>query len=102
MKISTPKTEVMTLSREATECTLHVYRAQLHQVEFFKYLGILSSSDGTQNREIDRRINQASLVAREFWNTVIGNARLSRGAKLSIYRSLFKSTLTYGLETWIL
>src|SRR5699024_7990194 len=74
----------------------------LRQVEFFKYLGILFSSDGTQKREIDRRINQASLVARELWNTVIGNTRLSRGAKLSIYRSLFKSTLTYGLETWIL
>src|SRR5690606_19463265 len=65
-------------------------------------LGIMFSSDGRQEKEIDRRIAQASVVARELWRLVVCNARLSQEAKLAVYRSLFKSILTYGHESWIL
>src|SRR5699024_1416738 len=102
MKVSTEKTEVMVLSRPATDCTLHVSGVQLRQVQEFKYLGVLFASDGRQDRKIDRRISQASLVSREPWKPVVGNARLSQAAKLAVYHSLFKSTLTYGQESWIL
>ena len=86
-------------------CSSHVYTdqgLQLKQVDKFTYLGSIVSKDGSLNKEIDRRINLASLVARELGKGIIGNLKLSKEAQISIYRSLFKSTLTYGHETWIL
>ena len=101
MRINTSKTEVMVLSREPVDCTEHVSGVQLRQVEEFKYLGILFSSDGRMERELSRRINQASAVMREL-RAMAGNAWLSMEAQVTIYNSLFKSVLTYGHESWIL
>ena len=102
MRISTSKTEVMVVSRHPVDCTLYVNGVQLRQVQEFKYLGVLFSSDGRQDKELDRRINQASGVARELWKTVVGNARLSQEAKLAVFKSLFRPILTYGHESWIM
>ena len=101
MKVNTSMTEVMAFSRQPMECTLHVSGAQLRQVEEFKYLGILFSSDGKQDKEISRRINAASTILRELW-TVTGNGRISMQAKLAIFKALYRSCLTYGHESWIL
>ena len=101
MRVSTSKTEVMVLSRQPENCTLHVDGVQLRQVEEFKYLGILFTSDGRQDREISRRINLAGVVLRELWS-VAGNAWLPIDAQVTIFKSLFKSILTYGHESWIL
>lgn len=102
MKISVKKTEAMVLSRTPTSCILHVDGTQLPVVDEFKYLGVKFTSDGRQDKEIDRRIAQASIVARELWKMVMCNSKLSRDAKLTIFRSLYRSTLTYGHEAWIL
>ena len=102
MKISVTKSEVMVVARSPTDCVLHVSGAQLRQVQEFKYLGIVFTSDGRQEREIDHRINQASAVARELGRMVVSNVKLSREAKLAVFRSLFKATLTYGQQSWIL
>jgi len=101
MRVNTSKTEVMVWSREPVDCTVHVSGVQLRQVEEFKYLGILFSSDGRMERELSRRINQASAVMREL-RAMAGNAWLSMEAQVTIYNSLFRSVLTYGHESWIL
>ena len=101
MRVSTSKTEVMVWAREPVDCTLHVSGVQLRQVEEFKYLGVLFSSDGRWERELSRRINLASAVMREL-GKMAGNAWLSMEAQVTIYNSLFKSVLTYGHESWIL
>ena len=102
MRISTTKTESMVFSRHPLDCTLYVNGVQIRQAQEFKYLGVMFTSDGRQDREIDRRINQASGVSRELWKTVVGNARLSQDAKLAVFKSLFRPILTYGQESWIL
>ncbi|KAI3361166.1 hypothetical protein L3Q82_012910, partial [Scortum barcoo] len=52
-------------------------------------------------REIDRRIGAASAVMRSVYRTdVVVKKELSRKAKLSIYRSIYVPTLTYGHELW--
>ncbi|KAI3365660.1 hypothetical protein L3Q82_010734 [Scortum barcoo] len=56
------------------------------QVEEFKYLGVLFTSEGKMEREIDRRIGAASAVMRSVYRTVVVKKELSRKAKLSIYR----------------
>ncbi|TWW80933.1 hypothetical protein D4764_01G0007480 [Takifugu flavidus] len=56
MKISTSKSEAMFLDRKKVECLLRVKEEILPQVEEFKYLGVLFTSEGRMEREIDRRI----------------------------------------------
>ncbi len=76
MRISTSKSEAMVISRKKVAWPLQVGGVFLPQVEEFKYLGVLFTSEGRMEREIDR--------------------------KLSIYRSIYVLTLTYGHELWVL
>ena len=102
MRISTSKSEAMVLSRNRVECSLRVGEEALPQVEEFKYLGILFTSEGRREREIDRRIGAASAVLRTLNRSVVVKRELSRKAKLSIYRSIYFPILTYGHELWVM
>ncbi|KAI3360874.1 hypothetical protein L3Q82_012888 [Scortum barcoo] len=85
MRISTSKSEAMVLDRKRVACPLQVGGEVLPQVEEFKYLGVLFTSEGKIEREIDRRIGAASAVMRSVYRTVVVKKELSRKAKLSIY-----------------
>ncbi|KAI3377359.1 hypothetical protein L3Q82_008400 [Scortum barcoo] len=102
MRISTSKSEAMVLDRKRVACPLQVGGEVLPQVEEFKYLGVLFTSEGKMEREIDRRIGAASAVMRSVYRTVVVKKELSRKAKLSIYRSIYVPTLTYGHELWVM
>ncbi|KAK7906634.1 hypothetical protein WMY93_015246 [Mugilogobius chulae] len=102
MKISSSKSEAMVLDRKKVLCPLQVGGESLPQVEEFKYLGVLFTSEGRMEREIDRRIGAASAVMRSLYRTVVVKKELSRKAKLSIYRSIYVPTLTYGHELWVM
>ncbi|XDV13498.1 hypothetical protein PO909_001890 [Leuciscus waleckii] len=102
MRISTSKSEAMVLSRKRVVCPLQVGGEFLPQVEEFKYLGVLFTSEGRMEREIDRRIGAASAVMRSLYRSVMVKKELSRKAKLSIYRSIYVPTLTYGHELWVM
>uniref|UniRef100_A0A671XIN0 Reverse transcriptase domain-containing protein n=1 Tax=Sparus aurata TaxID=8175 RepID=A0A671XIN0_SPAAU len=56
MRISTSKSEAMVLNRKKVACSLQVGGEFLPQVEEFKYLGVLFTSEGRMERETDRRI----------------------------------------------
>uniref|UniRef100_A0A8C5A4J3 ribonuclease H n=1 Tax=Gadus morhua TaxID=8049 RepID=A0A8C5A4J3_GADMO len=62
MRISTAKSEAMTLSRKPVDCLLRVGNESLAQVKGFKYLGVLFASEGTMEREIGQRIGAAGAV----------------------------------------
>ncbi|KAI3368076.1 hypothetical protein L3Q82_026899, partial [Scortum barcoo] len=60
MRISTSKSKAMVLDRKRVACPLRVGGEVLPQVEEFKYLGVLFTSEGKMEHEIDRRIGAAS------------------------------------------
>uniref|UniRef100_A0A3B3S8K7 Reverse transcriptase domain-containing protein n=1 Tax=Paramormyrops kingsleyae TaxID=1676925 RepID=A0A3B3S8K7_9TELE len=62
MRISTSKSETMVLSRKRVDCPLQVREDVLPQVEEFKYLGVLFTCEGRQDRELDKRIRAASTI----------------------------------------
>ena len=64
MRISTSKSESMVLNLTRVECILRVGDEILPQVEEFKYVGVLFTSERRMEREIDRRISAASAVMR--------------------------------------
>ncbi len=102
MRISASKSEAMVLSRKRVACPFKVGGVLLPQVEEFKYLGVLFTSEGRMEWEIDRRIGAASAVMRLMYRSVVVKKELSRKAKLSIYRSIYGPTLTYGHELWVM
>ncbi|KAI3370473.1 hypothetical protein L3Q82_025235 [Scortum barcoo] len=81
MRISTSKSEAMVLDRKRVACPLRVGGEVLPQVEEFKYLGVLFTSEGKMEREIDRRIGAASAVMRSVYRTVVVKKELSRKAE---------------------
>ncbi|KAK3549572.1 hypothetical protein QTP86_004974 [Hemibagrus guttatus] len=102
MRVSTSKSEAMVLNRKKVACILQVGGEVLPQVEEFKYLGVLFTSEGRMDREIDRRIGAAAAVMRSMYRSVVVKKELSRKAKLSIYQSIYVPTLTYGHELWVM
>ena len=69
-------------------------------MEEFKYL-VLFTSEGRMEREIDGRIGAASAVMQALHRPVVVKKELSQKAKLTIYRSIYVPTLTYGHEVWV-
>ncbi|KAK3556570.1 hypothetical protein QTP70_010765 [Hemibagrus guttatus] len=102
IRVSTSKSEAMVLDRKKVPCTLQVGGEVLPQVEEFKYLGVLFTSGGRMDREIDRRIGAAAAVMWSMYRSVVVKKELSRKAKLSIYKSIYVPTLTYGHELWVM
>ena len=60
----------------------------LQQVETFKYLRVVFTSDGSGNKEIDTRIGKANAVLREFYCSVVAKRELSKTAMLSVFKSV--------------
>ena len=101
MRISTSKSEAMVLSQKKVECLLQVREDILPQVEMFKYLGVLFTSEGKTKQEVNRRIG-ASAVMWTLHQCAVLNRELNRKVKLSIYWSICIPTLTYGHKLWVL
>ncbi|KAK3541007.1 hypothetical protein QTP86_010128 [Hemibagrus guttatus] len=102
MRVSTSKSEAMVLNRKKVACTLQVGGEVLPQVEEFKYLGVLFTSEVRMDHEIDRRISAAAAIMQSMYRSVVVKKELSRKAKLSIYQSIYVPTLTYGHELWVM
>ncbi|KAK3514989.1 hypothetical protein QTP70_003260 [Hemibagrus guttatus] len=71
MRVSTSKSEAMVLDRKKVACTLQVGGEVLPQVEEFKYLGVLFTSEGRMDREIERRIGAATAVMQSMYRSVV-------------------------------
>jgi len=71
MKISTEKTDALFLTKNTRQCKSQVSDNTLQQVEKFKYLGVVSTSDGRRNKEIDTPIGKANPVLCELYRFVV-------------------------------
>ncbi|KAI3376614.1 hypothetical protein L3Q82_017048, partial [Scortum barcoo] len=92
MRISTSKSEAMVLDRKRVACPLRVGGEVLPQVEEFKYLGVLFTSEGKMEREIDRRIGAASAVMRSDVPDRRGEEGAEpKGEALDLHRSISRS-----------
>uniref|UniRef100_A0A8C6P9E0 Reverse transcriptase domain-containing protein n=1 Tax=Nothobranchius furzeri TaxID=105023 RepID=A0A8C6P9E0_NOTFU len=101
MRISSSKSETMVLIQKRIKCLLRVRDEVLPQVEEFKYLGFLFTSEGKLQCEIDRWTGAASTVMWELYRSVVVKRELSQKENLSIYRSIYVPTLNYGHGLWI-
>ncbi len=72
-------------------------------VQQFKYLGSTVSADGSQEREINRRLGLAAAAFYQLQPRVLGSRHVSLSAKIAIYQTVVLPTLLYGAaESWAL
>ena len=60
MKANWQKTRVMRIGRKKDVCNVEVNGQEVEQVEVMKYLGVMISSDGSMDSEVEQRIGMAS------------------------------------------
>ena len=66
-----------------------------------KFLGVVYTSDGKQNDELDTRIGKDSAVMRALHYSVVIKRELSKKAKLSLFETIFVPILTYSHKSWV-
>ena len=81
MRIKTSESEAMVLDWKKVACSLRVGGEFLSQVEEFKYLGVLFTSEGRIEREIDRRIGAEATVMQSLYGSVVLKKKLSLKVK---------------------
>lgn len=60
------------------------------------YVRVLFTSEGRVEQEIDRQICAAPAVIQMLYQCVVVKTKLGVKVKLSVYRSFYICTLTYG------
>ena len=103
MRVSTSKSEAMVLCWKTVECSLQGGSDLLPQVKEFKYLGVLFTSEGKMEREMDRRIGVASASNAGAVSVRWGEEGAEpEGEVLDLPVHLCsKPMVTYGHELWL-
>ena len=102
MKANWQKTRVMRIGRKKDVCTVEVNGQEVKQVEVMKYLGVMISSDGSMDSEVEQRIGMASKMIGAIGRTVLGRKELTKDTKVRVVNAMVIPTLTYGCEAWTL
>ncbi|KAK3548141.1 hypothetical protein QTP70_004858 [Hemibagrus guttatus] len=86
MRISTSKSEAMVLDWKKVACPFQVGGEFLPQVEEFKYLWVLFTSEGRMDHEIDRWIGAAAAVMQSMYRSVVVKKELNRKIRLDAHK----------------
>ena len=90
MKNSTKNTETISLYKPKAVYTANErqYTAAGGEVQV-RRVGVVFTSDGRRNEEIDTPIGKANAVVCELYHSFASKRMLSNNAKLSVFRSVF-------------
>jgi hypothetical protein len=100
MEMNVGKTKVMRISRQPSPIKIMIDQKQLENVEYFKYLGSVITSDARCTREIKSRIAMAKGAINKKKNLFISKLDLNLRKKL--VKCYIWSIALYGAETWTL
>ena len=79
----------------------HLQHGTLGLVSSFPYLGGLLEGDGSQDREISRRLGLAAGAFKQLWPRVFKSQRVRLYTRVLVYRAIVLSILLYGAaESW--
>ena len=102
MKANWQKTSVMRIGRKKDVWNVEVNGQEVEQVEVMKYLGVMISSDGSMDSEVEQRVGMASNMIGAIGRTVLGRKELTKGTKVRVVNVMVIPTLKYGCEAWTL
>ena len=102
LKVNWRKTKMMRVARNSEECEVKIGEETIEQVDAMKYLGVMVSSDGSMEKEVEARIGSATQVIGGLSEIVLRRKELSRNAELKVMNATMMATLLYGCEMWSL
>ena len=103
MKISTKNIEILCLSTNPRQCMRQVNGNTLQQMDKFKYLWLVFTSDGRRSAmRLIGELAELTLFCVSFIALAATKQELSNTAKLSVFNSIFVPILTYGHESWLM
>ncbi|KAI4459519.1 myb/sant-like dna-binding domain [Holotrichia oblita] len=100
MKINIEKTKVMTIGGH--RANIKIGNTKIQQVGTYKYLGILIDETGKQEAEISNRIEKTIKLYYTMNKRFISRREISNKTKMQVYKTIYRPTLTYGCESWVL
>ena len=83
LKVNWTKTRVMRVARQKGRCEVKVDDEVIEQVDEMKYLGVMISSDGSIEKEVEARIGAARIVG-GMSEAVLRRKELSKKTKLKV------------------
>ena len=101
LALNISKTETMTVSKKTKipSCTLQSGGQQVKQVDKFKYLGYLLTSDGRCTPEVQKRVAVAKVTFKGL-TPIMNNRNIGMDTKMRILKAYVWSVLLYGCECW--
>jgi hypothetical protein len=101
LSLNKKKTEVMITSKKNNQlkCSIMVDGTILKQVNNFKYLGTVITSDGRCTTEVKCRIRQAKVAFQKMRN-ILCNKNLSMEIRKQVLKTYVNTILFYGSEAW--
>ena len=101
LTLNIKKTEIMLVSRKTPNptCNIKINDTTLKQVQHFKYLGTIISSDGKCQTEVKNRISQAKTTFHKMKH-ILTNANLSVETRKRVMKCYIEPMLLYGCEAW--
>ena len=81
---------------------LQVNEATMKQLQKFKFLGVVFTTDGRQGEELDTRIGKASAVMRALHYSVVKKRELSKRQSAQFSKHVFITIFTYGHESLVM
>lgn len=101
MEVNKIKTKVMVVG-EPEDINIELDGIKMEQVKSYRYLGVELNEDGGQNLEINRRIENTMKLYHMLNKGFISKKEISRNTKISVYKSIYRPTLTFSCESWAL
>ena len=102
LKVNWRKTIVMKVARERGDCEVRVSDQAIEQVDVMKYLGVMLSSDGRMQKEMEARIESATRMIGGMSEAVLRKRELREGTKLKVVMATMMLSLLYDCEAWSL
>ncbi|VDP15044.1 unnamed protein product [Soboliphyme baturini] len=99
MRVNASKTKCLALSRFRARCSILINGEAVEQVEKFKYLTVVFTSDGKLEKRYTGVLKK-SVAFCVFARNTVTESELSLKTKLLVFKSIFIRMLTYGDEPW--
>lgn len=102
MKMNRNKTKVMAIGEEPIDMEIKIEGTKLEQVNTFQYLGVTIDDNGTQETDINKRIEKTLRLYYAMNKKFINKKEVSRKTKMNVFKTIYRPILTFGCESWIL
>ncbi|XP_045474946.1 uncharacterized protein LOC123680873 [Harmonia axyridis] len=101
MEINRRKTKVMEVNDEREDdWRLEIEGEEVEKVECSRYLGVNIENTGSQEREINERIEKAGRLYHAINKKFLRRTEVEEKTKMTVFKSIFRPVLSYGCETW--